>query len=150
MTALPDDATTVATGLAAATPLSAMRVQDVLARLREFGLVVDAGTRRGKPLFRLSSAGKEHYQRRKRARRAKPAQPVVRSDRVREVLSHLSDHGEVRIKDLRDALGIAEASMNALIQYLKRKHLVRKVAARSTAPYELTDDGRQALAELSR
>jgi len=150
LTALPEDATTVATGLAAVTGLSATRIQDALAALGEMGLVENAGTRRGKALYRLSSAGEEHVQRRNRARRAKPAHPVVRSDRVRDVLSYLSDHGAARIIGVRDALGIAHPSMNALMQYLKRKRLVKKVADELAAPYELTAEGQEALAEISR
>ncbi len=150
LTALPDDATTLATGLAAITPMSVTRVQDVLARLRKMGLVENAGTRRGKALYRLSSAGEEHFQRRNGVRRAKPAALVVRSDRVRDVLSCLSERGEARIKDLRDALGIAKASMNALMQYLKRKKLVKKIGDELSAPYRLTDEGREALAEMIR
>ncbi len=150
LSALPDDATTVATGLGAVIHIPVARVQDVLHRLCELGLVQNAGTRRDKALYRLSSAGREHFQRGIRARRAKPALLVVRSDRVRDVLSNLSDRGQARIKDLRDALGIAHPSMNALMQYLKRKRLVTKVGEKLSAPYELTDEGREALAEMMR
>lgn len=52
--------------------------------------------------------------------------------------------------ELRDTLGIAHASMNALMQYLKRKRLVTKVGGELTAPYELTDEGRRALAEMNQ
>lgn len=148
LSALPDDAMTVATGLAAVTGLSATRVQKELARLRELALVEIAGMRRGKALYRLSSAGGEYFQRRNRARHAKPALLTVKSDRVRDVLSYLSDHGDARIIDLRDALEIAHPSINALMQYLKRKHLVKKIGDKLSAPYELTDDGREALTEI--
>ena len=40
--------------------------------------------------------------------------------------------------------------MNAQMQYLKRKRLVTKVGGELTAPYELTDEGRRALVEMSR
>ncbi len=149
LSALPERETT-ATGIAAATHLSIARVEELLEKLRGCGLVEDAGTRRNKALHRLTSEGIEHFQRRKDARRAKPPRLAVRSDRVRDVLSYLSDHRAARIMELRDALGIAQASMNALMQYLKRKRLVTKVGGELTAPYELTDEGRRALAEMSR
>ncbi len=150
LSALPDDATTVATGLGAVIHIPVARAQDVLLRFCELGLVQIAGTRRGKALYRLSSAGGEHFQRGIRARRAKPALLVVKSDRVRDVLSVLSAHGQERIKDLRDALGIAHPSMNALMQDLERKRRVTKVGGETSAPYELTDQGREALAEMMR
>ena len=150
LTALPDDAATLATGLVAITHMSVTRVLDVLAKLRKLGLVENAGTRRSKARYRLSPAGEDHFQRRNGARRAKPVALVVRSDRVREVLACLSERGEARIKDLRDALGIAQASMNALMQYLKRKNLVKKVGDKQIAPYRLTDEGREALDEMIR
>ena len=52
--------------------------------------------------------------------------------------------------ELRDTLGIAQASVNALMQYLKRKRLVTKVGGEMTAPYQLTDEGRRALVEMNR
>ena len=150
LSALPDDATTVVTGLAAAAHMPTAQIQETLARLCEMGLVENAGTRRGKVLYRLTSAGGEHFQRHNRARHAKPALLVVKSDRVRDVLSYLSDHSEARIIDVRDALGIAYASINALMQYLKRKRLVKKVGDELSAPYGLTDEGREALADMIR
>jgi len=51
---------------------------------------------------------------------------------------------------VRDALGIAYASINALMQYLKRKRLVKKVGDELSAPYGLTDEGREALADMIR
>jgi len=41
-------------------------------------------------------------------------------------------------------------SINALMQYLKRKHLVKKTGSEFDAPYSLTDEGRAALAEMTR
>jgi hypothetical protein len=40
--------------------------------------------------------------------------------------------------------------MNALMQYLKRKHLVKKTGQEFNAPYSLTDEGHAALAEMTR
>jgi Mn-dependent DtxR family transcriptional regulator len=74
----------------------------------------------------------------------------VKSDRVRSVLSYLAEQGEARIKEVRDGLAISQASMNALMQYLKRKGLVRKIRRDLSAPYELTSEGRDILREMSR
>jgi hypothetical protein len=43
------------------------------------------------------------------------------------VLSTILDSGALRIKDVTDVLRIPRGSMNALMQYLKRKHLVKKM-----------------------
>ena len=58
--------------------------------------------------------------------------------------------GSLRIKDARDALKIPHNSMNALMQYLKRKLLVQKTGPALDAPYCLTDKGYEVLAEITR
>ena len=75
---------------------------------------------------------------------------MVRSDRVFRVLSLIADRSEVRIMEVRDALSIPHNSMNALMQYLKRRGLVRKVKRDLTAPYELTTEGCNTLGEMIR
>jgi Mn-dependent DtxR family transcriptional regulator len=47
-------------------------------------------------------------------------------------------------------LQIPRQSLNALMQYLKRKHMVEKAGRELYAPYSLTDTGRMALAEMTR
>jgi predicted transcriptional regulator len=74
----------------------------------------------------------------------------VESDRVRKVLSTILDSGALRIRDVTDTLRIPRQSINALMQYLKRKHLVEKIGSEFEAPYSLTDKGRAALAEMTR
>ena len=56
----------------------------------------------------------------------------------------------LRIRDVTDVLRVPHQSINALIQYLKRKHLVKKTGQEFSAPYALTDEGRAALAEMTR
>jgi DNA-binding PadR family transcriptional regulator len=46
-------------------------------------------------------------------------------------------------------LRVPHQSINALMQYLKRKHLVEKVDQEFNAPYSLTDEGRAVLAEMT-
>jgi hypothetical protein len=47
-------------------------------------------------------------------------------------------------------LRIQRESINALMQYLKRKHLVEKTGQEFNAPYSLTNEGHAALAEMTR
>ena len=75
---------------------------------------------------------------------------MVRSDRVFRVLSLIADRSEVRIMEVRDALSIPHNSMNALMQYLKRRGLVRKANPDLTASYELTTEGCDTLGEMIR
>ena len=56
-----------------------------------------------------------------------------------ELLSLIRDARSLRIKDVRDLLKIPHDSINALMQYLKRKALVRKSGDELNAPYVLTD-----------
>lgn len=150
LSALPDDAVTTVPRLAAAAHLMSAAAKDVIGRLCEKGLVEEAGSGRGQTHYRLGAEGRAHIQRRGSARRAEPVPLKVRSDRVRGVLSYLAERREARIKDVGDALGISRSSMNALMQYLKRKGLVRKIRRELSAPYELTIEGRDVLREMSR
>ncbi len=150
LSALPDEAATNAPRLSVATGLPAVRTRKALARLREKGLIAEGGSARGRTLYGLGPEGRAHFQRRPSARRAEPMPLKVKSDRVRGVLSYLAERGEARIRDVRDALGVSQTSMNALFQYLKRRSLVRKVARDLNAPYALTNEGSDTLAELVR
>jgi len=104
----------------------------------------------GGQVYRLSEAGKNHPQRDQSARRATIPRLPVESDRVRRVLSMILDSGTLRIRDVTNALSIPRESINALMQYLKRKHLVKKTGLEFNAPYSLTAEGRAALAEMTR
>jgi Mn-dependent DtxR family transcriptional regulator len=66
------------------------------------------------------------------------------------VLGLLADRGRGQITEIGDALGVAQPSINALFQYLKRKALVRKDGEQIRSPYVLTERGREVLAEMQR
>jgi Mn-dependent DtxR family transcriptional regulator len=91
-----------------------------------------------------------HPQRGKAARNAQAPRLPVESDRVRTVLTAIDNAGSLRIKDARDSLKIPHNSMNALMQYLKRKLLVQKTGSARDAPYCLTDKGYEVLEEITR
>jgi len=150
LSALPDDTSTNAPRLSAAARLPAARTKEALARLCEKGFIAKDGSVRGRTLYVLGPEGRSHFQRRSAARRAGPLPLKVKSDRVLGVLSYLAEQGETRIRDVRDALGVSRISMNALFQYLKRRGLVKKVARDLNAPYALTTEGSDTLAELTR
>ena len=150
LSALPDEYATTAPRIAAVTGMPARRTNAALMCLHQQGLIEDVGTVRKHRSYRLTATGAAHVQRRPSARHAEPAPLKVQSERVRSVLSVMADRGPLRIRDVRDSLSLPQASMNALMQYLKRRGLVRKVSSDGTAPYELTDDGRRTLAEMIR
>ena len=79
------------------------------------------GESRGWVLYRITSEGNVHPQRRESLARAELPPLMVRSDRSFRVLSFIAERNEVRIKEVRDELGIPHNSMNALMQYLKRR-----------------------------
>jgi DNA-binding IclR family transcriptional regulator len=73
----------------------------------------------------------------------------VRSDRVHAVLQTIADAGALRIRDVSTLTRIAQPSINALMQYLKRKQLVAKTGPAFDSPYSLTDQGRVVLDEMT-
>jgi predicted transcriptional regulator len=92
----------------------------------------------------------KHPQCSQSARRAQALRLPVESDRIRNVLSVILDSGELRIKDVTNALSLPPQSMNALMQYLKRRLLVKKSNPAHNSPYSLTAEGFAALAEMTR
>ena len=126
------------------------KVQKILEGLIVSRFVEEFEGLQGNRVYRLTDAGNSHPQRDLFARRAAEPRLPVESDRVRKVLSTISNSGALRIRDVTDALRIPHQSINALMQYLKRKHLVEKTASEFEAPYSLTDEGRAALAEMTR
>jgi DNA-binding IclR family transcriptional regulator len=140
---------TSAPRLAAAAGMPTPRAIAALVRLKKNRLVKHAESARHSGCYSLTARGSDHFQRSDAAPKAEPIPLSVRSDRVQAVLSCL-DTGEARIRDLRDTLGIAHASINALLQYLKRKGLVRKTSSDLYAAYALTSDGRATLTAMIR
>lgn len=150
LSVLPDKEPTSVSKITVATGWAAARVPVVLDRLCEKGLIEEVGESRGWVLYRVTSEGAVHPQRRESLTRAELPPLMVRSDRSFRVLSFIAERSEVRIKEARDELGIPHNSMNALMQYLKRRGLVRKVKRDVTAPYELTTEGCNTLGEMIR
>ncbi len=125
-------------------------IHQVLERLLVRRLIEASEGLRGNQVYRVTEAGLKHPQ---RVRSTVPAQAPrlpVESERVRKVLSTIFDSGELRIKEVTNALSVPHQSMNALMQYLKRKHLVRKIGHELHSPYALTAQGISALAEMLR
>ena len=150
LSVLPDEEPTSVTKITVATSWAAARVPVVLDRLCEKGLIEEVGESRGTVLYRVTSEGAAHPQRREGVTRAELPPLMVRSDRSFRVLSFIAERSEVRIMEIRDALGIPHDSMNAFMQYLKRRGLVRKVKPERNAPYELTTEGSDTLGEMIR
>ncbi len=150
LSAVPEETSTTQTRLAAAVGANRKRTRAAIMSLCDKGLIEASGSSRRQSLYRLSLQGRAHFQRGNSARVAEPAPLAVRSARARAVLSYIAERGELRIRDVRDALGIPNRSANALMQYLKRKDLVRKVGRTLYAPYALTPRGHETLEEMER
>jgi predicted transcriptional regulator len=150
LSALPDDAPALATSIAATVGIATIQIQAILLGLREKGLICIAGSVRDRTTYCLTADGSSHFQRQAAAPRAVVPQPLVKSDRIHSVLSFLAERDQARIRDVRDALGIPHNSMNALMQYLKRRGFVEKAAATANAPYTLTEAGSNALNDMRR
>jgi hypothetical protein len=124
-------------------------VERALDRLVDGGLIEVVASPSGKPAFRLSGAGLEHPQYVPPKRPAPLSRLPVRSDRIRLVLQTIADAGALRIRDVKYETKIPQNSINALMQYLKRKKLVAKPGTGFDAPYSLTDQARLVLAEMT-
>jgi DNA-binding IclR family transcriptional regulator len=125
-------------------------IHEILERLLVRRLIEASEGLRGDRVYRATDAGLKHPQRVPSAGRAQAPRLPVESERVRKVLSAIFDSGELRIKDVTNALSVPHQSMNALMQYLKRKRLVKKCGRDLHSPYALTAQGIAALAAMTR
>jgi Mn-dependent DtxR family transcriptional regulator len=150
LSAIPRKYVTDATKIRLAARVPENKVEQILERLIVRRLVEASEGLRGNRVYRITAAGLKHPQRARSARRAQEPRLPVESDRVRKVLSAISHSGALRIKDVTETLQIPHQSINALMQYLKRKHLVEKTGQDFQAPYSLTEMGHAALAEMTR
>jgi DNA-binding MarR family transcriptional regulator len=153
LSALPDGrATTTLSRIAVVTNASLAWAAAVLEALSKAGLVETAKTTTSGDSYRLTADGAAHWQRSPTRRRAGISGPPLpfRSDRIRDVLSLLGSQGPTRTRDISRVLGLSQTSMNALMQYLKRKRAVRNQTDVRNAPYELTPEGREMMAAMQR
>jgi DNA-binding MarR family transcriptional regulator len=148
--AVPEGYATTAVKIRAAARRSESAAARALGRLLELGLIATEEDVTGQETYRLTKEGLAHPQYRRSAGRAAPVPLPVRSDRVFAVLGLLAERGHAQIPEVRDALGVAQLSINALFQYLKRKSLVRRDGDERRSPYVLTGRGREVLVEMRR
>jgi DNA-binding IscR family transcriptional regulator len=149
LSALPGERAADAARIRVAARLPESEVEQILGRLIGNGLAESFEGLRGVLVFRVTAAGLEHPQYAQYAHRAAGSRLAVRSDRVCGVLSAISEAGALRIKEVAISLNSPHRSINALMQYLKRKRLVAKAGQEFDAPYSLTETGRATLAEMT-
>lgn len=150
LSAIPNDCATSIAKIRLASRLPERRVRQILDHLIELDFIrpelgLDDGT-----VYSLTAAGSAHPQRSTRARHAKLPPLPFRSDRVFSVLSAINELRAVRITGLGNHLRIPQDSIRALMQYLKRKEMVRKEGQSHAAPYSLTEKGMRNLSEMTR
>jgi len=147
---MPREYATTLTKIRLAAKLPECTASEALNRLIAAGFVDAFHGLKGQQVFRMTGAGLSHPQLGNAAHSAPAPRLPVESDRVREVLCCIADAGALRIRDLTEKLAIERRSMNALMQYLKRKQLVKKAGADLVAPYSLTGEGHAVLTEMLR
>jgi DNA-binding MarR family transcriptional regulator len=118
--------------------------------LRDVGFIEEAGRAAHGVLWRLTPAGRSHWQRSPDVAEAEEPPLMFRSGRIANVLAYLAEQGKARTVDVARALDIPPQSMNALMQYLKRRGIVRVRSDAFRSPYVLTDEGRELLAAMTR
>lgn len=99
----------------------------------------------GRDAWMLTEKGRYHIQRLETGKKATLAPIGIKSERSINVLSLLSNQGPTRGKDISATLNLDKTSMNAFMQYLKRRGWIRKTGDAQLDPYELTDVGIQVL-----
>jgi Mn-dependent DtxR family transcriptional regulator len=150
LSVIPREYVTDATKIRLAAGMPEDVVETILASLLAARLVESVEGLRGRQVYRTTLAGLNHPQRAAPARPAAEPRLPVESDRVRNVLSAIAQAGALRGRDVAAMLHIPRQSLNALMQYLKRKHLVKKTGRELHAQYCLTELGHAALAEMTR
>lgn len=150
LSAAPREYATDAAKIRIAAGVPEAEIHEILERLLIRRLIEASEGLRGNRVYRVTEAGLKHPQRVSSAARAPAPRLPVESERVRKVLSAILDSGELRIKDVTNALSVPHQSMNALMQYLKRKRLVKKNGRDLHSPYALTAQGIAALVEMTR
>jgi DNA-binding IclR family transcriptional regulator len=150
LSAIPDAYATNVAKIRLAVLLPEKSVQEILDRLVARDFVVARNGFNNDATYQVTPAGLKHPQCRKDVRLAHAPRLPVESDRVRAVLSAIRDARSLRIRELKNALKIPQPSINALMQYLKRKGLVQKISQEQAAPYSLTERGFGALTEMTR
>ena len=150
LSAIPPEYATDARKISLAASMPECKARQTLESLIARRFVEACAGFQGGRLFRITAAGQQHPQYEQSARRAQAPRLPAASERVRKVLSAILDSGALRIRDVSDVLREPHQSINALMQYLKRKHLVEKTGQEPSAPYALTDEGRAALTEMTR
>ena len=149
LSAVPAERAADVSSLMRVRTLARCDIEPILDRLVDDGLVEIVESPSGAPALRLTAAGLEHPQYVPPKRLPPPSRLPVRSHRVRLVLQTIADADALRIRDVKHLTNIPQKSINALMQYLKRKRLVVKIGDGFDAPYRLTKQGGATLAEMS-
>jgi hypothetical protein len=148
LSAVPADRAADVSSLMRVKTLARCDIERILERLVDGGLVEIIGSPSGAPALRLTAAGLAHPQYVSPKRLPPPPPLPVRSDRVRLVLQTIADADALRIRDVKHLTNIPQRSINALMQYLKRKRLVVKIGDGFDDPYRLTKQCGATLAEM--
>jgi predicted transcriptional regulator len=148
LSAFPEGEATTLSRIAPVIHMPARKLATIAETLRDADLIEKTGVATYGDLYRLTTTGSTHWQRSAAARQADTPPLPFRSGRVRAVLSCLESGGAIRTRDVGLALGISQPSINALMQYLKRKNIVRTQTDARNAPYTLTSEGRKTLVAM--
>ena len=150
LSAFGEDKATTLSRLAMVAHRTPAVMAEIAAFLRDAGLIEATSRAAHGELWRLTPAGRSHWQRLADVPEAEEPPPMFRSGRIANVLAYLAKQGESRTVEVARALDIPAQSMNGLMQYLKRRGVVRVRSDAFRSPYVLTDDGRDLLAAMTR
>lgn len=147
---LSEEGATSVHRLAGVLKISPEQAHQLAEGLRAADLVnMDPSIMSDRPQVRLTEAGANHPQRKPVLSKVKPDRLPMYSDRVLSVLTYLAHNGPTQTAQIGRDLGIGFKSMNALMQYLKRRGIAYKTGSARYAPHALTEKGHQLRDELS-
>ena len=155
LSAIPDAYATNLTKIRLAVLLPEKNVQQILDSLVARHIVAEQEGFADNTIYQITAAGLKHSQRHQVSRLAHaPRLPVESAAGIvftaNGKLSAIREARSMRIIDLKNELRIPHPSINALVQYLKRKSLVQKTSQEQAAPYSLTGKGLATLTEMAR
>jgi len=148
LSAFGDEKPTTLSRLALVAHRSPAVMAQIAEFLRDVGLIEEVGQATYGTLWRLTPAGRAHWQRSPDVTEAEDLPLMFRSRRIANVLAYLAKQGEARTVEVARALDIPPQSMNALMQSLKRRGIVRVKSNAYHSPYVLTDEGQELLAAM--
>ncbi len=146
LSAFDEEQATTLRRLATAARRRLMVTAEIAGFLCDAGLIETAGRMASGELWRLTQAGRSHWQRSPIVPKGpQPEEPALsfHAQRMLNVMTYLAEKGEARPAEMASAFGYPPRATDGLMQFLKRQGIVRAWSKTGHEFYLLTEHGRQ-------